>query len=180
MTSIPRPTKSKCPKVTKKKANTGGAKPKPTKMNKGPPNETRAERRRRIRREIAEGPTANLSSAQITEQLIASGHMGHTEKAKAEARAAVNKANQKYYEIYGGTSDQAKTNTTQPTKARPTKRKCPACASWSVPGATKRGLDGDMWVSNMMTNGVYRWQRVPSKAKPKPSKAKKQMLRATK
>jgi len=51
-----------------------------------------------------------------------------------------------------------------------TKRKCPACSSASVPGGTKRGLDGQMWLSNMMSNGAYRWQRV-SKAKPKPSKA---------
>ena len=55
---------------------------------------------------------------------------------------------------------------------RVTKRKCPTCSSALVPGETKRGLDGEKWVSNMMANGAYRWQRV-SKAKSKPSKARR-------
>ena len=43
-------------------------------------------------------------------------------------------------------------------------RKCPNFKSSLVPGKTKKGLDGKMWVSNMV-NGRYRWQRKPTKAK---------------
>ena len=59
------------------------------------------------------------------------------------------------------------------SRVRPTKRKCPTCASALVPGSTKRGLDGQMWASKMLSNGAYRWQRAPSKAKPQPSKARR-------
>ena len=51
-------------------------------------------------------------------------------------------------------------------------QQCPNCKSSSVPGATKRGVDGKLWVSNVLSNGTYRWQRKPTKARPKPTKSK--------
>ena len=49
-------------------------------------------------------------------------------------------------------------------------RKCPSCKSSSVPGKTKKGVDGKMWTSYLCSNGSYRWVRKTSLTKAKPKK----------
>lgn len=51
-------------------------------------------------------------------------------------------------------------------------RKCPTKKAKECKGAAKKGKDGKMWISKKDKNGVYRWVRKASAAKPK-SKAKK-------